>query len=326
MSPIDFMVEKPKDLLTVFTPALAKPFMEIGMNRNFMGLGIYPEDYPGQKTPNFQKFWPSASGTSQAVTKFLSDKTFGDAVTGGGIDVSPEAVDHVAAYYAGGLGTFVTKLDSIFSRALNIKPTGKDVGWEDVPIARRLVKNVSPEARRSIAYDRLTKIEQYVDNIKRADAYAAKQGKPEAWEMARKKRKKLQAYLDMEGRAKSLRKTLKGYRDERNFIYDSKKGKARHNALKKLREREAVTVNRFNRYYGEKTAYLKEKRSLSFFSEAHAEMLARERIQDSLKGPLSEYLSVMDGSGERFQPVELESIVGDVSPALEEILRTIRVH
>lgn len=116
----------------VVSPWFTDPFVEVSENRDFADRRIYPEAYPGETTPEYQRT-QRATGLSVALSKFASEMFGGTPARRGDVEIPPDALDHLSAESVGGLGRFTQR---VFKTAGSILE-GKAPLWRDVPIANK---------------------------------------------------------------------------------------------------------------------------------------------------------------------------------------------
>jgi|13_taG_2_1085334.scaffolds.fasta_scaffold00442_8 hypothetical protein len=117
----------------MFTPTIAKPFVQAATNRNYKDAPIKPEDSPvSPKLKESSKFFKTARGSSKAVTDYLNKVSGGTEVVSGKVDISPEIIDHYIDFLGGGLGRFVTNSADIPYKIA----TGEDISTNNIPFAR----------------------------------------------------------------------------------------------------------------------------------------------------------------------------------------------
>lgn len=140
------------DILRTLVPTVLKPMYELQTNKNFMGTPIMPEQDPfGVKKPESERSFRSVSLASKMFAQELNSLTGGNAARSGAIDVSPEAFDHWAQFVTGGSGTFIQRSADTFYRALS--GDGKDIRWNDIPFARRLIEGNNEYYTRTRYYE-----------------------------------------------------------------------------------------------------------------------------------------------------------------------------
>lgn len=126
------------DILDMVVPTVLKPYYELQVNKNFLGNPIKPTENPFDDTPKpeSERYFRNVSTISKYMTKWMNDLTGGNAVRPGAIDISPESVDHFAAFVAGGAGAFVGRANDFVMKVAR----GEPVTWNNAIIARRLIE------------------------------------------------------------------------------------------------------------------------------------------------------------------------------------------
>ena len=125
---------------TTVAPFFADPFVELAQNENFAGNTIYPA-FPKTGAPDSQVFYPSATLTSRYVAETLNAMTGGDFRQPGLIDVSPETMDHLAAYVGGSAAAFWGRNADIVGKVLSGKT--EEIEQQDVPFVRVLTTPIT---------------------------------------------------------------------------------------------------------------------------------------------------------------------------------------
>lgn len=100
------------------SPVISDPVVEMAENKNWLGNPIYPKDYGNQSEPDAYVHFRSASEVSKWVAQSLNSLTGGDFRESGSVDVSPETLDHLAAFVVGSAGTFWGRSIDITAKAL----------------------------------------------------------------------------------------------------------------------------------------------------------------------------------------------------------------
>ena len=91
--------------LQMVSPTILDPFVELKTNEDWKGDQIVPTFGKVDKRPESQKYRQSVSPVYREITDFLNRTTGGDEVRPGAIDVSPEAVEYIVDFLAGGVGS-----------------------------------------------------------------------------------------------------------------------------------------------------------------------------------------------------------------------------
>lgn len=118
-------------------PTLADPFVQIFENKNWAGSPIMPEGSPfDNPPPDSERYFKSATQPARDIAAWLNQHTGGSQITPGGIDVSPETLDHFWDFALGGLGRFLSGTGSTIHDVV-VKPD--DLELKEVPFLRRIV-------------------------------------------------------------------------------------------------------------------------------------------------------------------------------------------
>lgn len=134
------------DIVRTVTPTIGAPFVDIAYERNVFGSKLMPEPrYPGQ--PDSERYWNSVHPTARIAAEQLNKLTGGSGIKPGITDISPETIEHLFGEFTGGAGRFW--LDRLPNLIVNASQ-GKDIEFNDIPIARRLVGEPFGFANRTV--------------------------------------------------------------------------------------------------------------------------------------------------------------------------------
>ena len=154
-----------QDLLAMLIPSVADPPAEVARNRNFFDSNIRP-DYPNDRRPDSEKYFPNVSDTSRAISEWLNNATGGNQFREGAISISPENIDHMVMGYLGGLGRLFTRTQSVVNDLMG----GKAPEAEDTPFVRQVFGRTSGEMPTWRAYKRIREdvhaLEYEIDGMK----------------------------------------------------------------------------------------------------------------------------------------------------------------
>jgi len=113
-------------LIQSITPTAIKPIVELGMNKNWRGAPIKPEQFPfGPKKKESELYFSTVRKPSRKVTEFLSEL--------GVAEISPEIIDYTVDFLGGGLGRFITNSGELIYDVA----TGEDVPEYRIPFYRQ---------------------------------------------------------------------------------------------------------------------------------------------------------------------------------------------
>lgn len=144
-------------LVTLVTPSMLDPIVDLSQNRNFMGSPILPEKSPyGPPDPEHQRYFGGVGTYWVGLSEILNTATGGDDVREGAVSISPGTFEYLFGTVVGAAGSFVDRVASIPTKAGD--PT-YDFGARDVPFARKVVGGPDPWYDRGAYYERIGTIE-----------------------------------------------------------------------------------------------------------------------------------------------------------------------
>jgi hypothetical protein len=118
-------------LLNFFAPTLLDPAADIATNTDYFGEDIMPRSYDDTQ-PNSDRYKPNIAPWAKAITDFLNEATGGSPERKGAIDWSPEWVEHIFDFAAGGVGRLISRSSTVADNLMK----GDDVDANKVPFAR----------------------------------------------------------------------------------------------------------------------------------------------------------------------------------------------
>jgi GNAT superfamily N-acetyltransferase len=123
-------------LLQIMTPTILDPVMEMAINEDWLGRPIRPESPYGDYGPDAYKAFASVRSSSAAISEGMNVATGGSRAESGAIDVSPEYLDHVFNFIAGGAGRFVGDVADIAGKVVTGQTS--DIRGSSIPFAGNL--------------------------------------------------------------------------------------------------------------------------------------------------------------------------------------------
>ena len=238
--------------------------------------------------------------------------------------MSPEAIDHIAKYYSGGLGDFVLRHFPFFGSNWQAESRGLEptrVSPERWPFIRKVLKEETVAARKGVAYNRMAEIGKAKERVD----YAIEQLGLEPSEGNRaflnKEREWAQPYLRLENLMKTTRKQLRKVKQQREVVYARKEGKEKARLLKQLREADDRIVTAFNNAYARSMKKVEQPRALFIISDAGA-----APTQEQLRQAIQHRPDAVTDIAERMTPREIADAVRPISPALTNILMGLQDH
>ena len=228
--------------VSMVSPTIADPFVNLAQNKDFTGRSIYMEQFPNDpgKARAYQH-WNSTSPVWQTVAQTLNDWTGGNEIRPGFINYSPDTMEYLYNYYTGGLGRFV---DRTLSAPWSVgKPmmegTFDGSTLEALPAVRRLYAMPSTRGQLGVFLDKFKKVQ-----LARAELKAAIDARDEEW--MQRVRDKYGEELRMYAPANSINSARRKISDLRESISENPdltfEEKARR--LEKLLERETALIMR----------------------------------------------------------------------------------
>lgn len=146
-------------------PTLARPFAEIDANINYAGNAIMPPLDPYDKTPlpDSRRSFRTVGSGYRLAAEAMNDITGGSARKPGFVDISPESLEHIGEFMAGGVGRFV-------ANSFGADLVKEEVKLRDVPvvgpIAGRFVRQSDAEQRTiSEFYSNVAKVAMYKEDL-----------------------------------------------------------------------------------------------------------------------------------------------------------------
>lgn len=219
------------------TPTLFRSITQVAVNEDFAGRPVYKENLPfGTPKPDSTLAFRSNPDAYQGFTRFLNELTGGSDYRSGGIDVSPEVLQHVVNFYGGGAWGFAEKTGD-FVRRLT---TGEDVERYRVPFAGRFASSISEYGDIQNFYERRDEVGQYAKEFEdlpldEVEDYYVKYG----------------PMIEMFDLAKDVEENLSALREVRDIIEadESLTAVERQEKLKELEEVMDAEVDYFNLEY-----------------------------------------------------------------------------
>lgn len=127
-------------VIKAVTPTMLDPWVEVGLNEDWMGRQIVPRNAYGDYGPDAYKYYDGASDAALAVADILNRATGGNQAQSGLIDISPEEIDHIWAFHVGGLGRFTG--DVVDTASAIIRNDPDDIETFNIPFGNKLVSEV----------------------------------------------------------------------------------------------------------------------------------------------------------------------------------------
>lgn len=157
-----------RDAVAGVMPTIAKPAVQIAVNRTSFGGPLRPENNYKPNQPDSEKVWrKTRGGFYDDIAKGLNSATGGDVATSGLIDVSPEHLKLMATFLTGGSGRFLADTYGTGGEVLS----GDGVTWENAPIVRMFYRTTDVDDYRARFYqqaDEVKALQEKVSTYKKA--------------------------------------------------------------------------------------------------------------------------------------------------------------
>ena len=149
--------------LKAVTPTVILPAVELATNSNHFGSPIYRENFPmGAQKPDSAMPMRNTTEISKGIAEFFNAATGGTQRVSGGIDFSPDSLDYLVGYAAGGLGRFIGRTFNL----TNVLGDGiQEEDYREIPFVRQVLGAPSNYAVVDRYYSHKFDIEQYVKEL-----------------------------------------------------------------------------------------------------------------------------------------------------------------
>ena len=155
-----------ENMANFVAPTVADPFIEIMRNENYAGVPIYKQQYPGDQSPDSQRYFNSVSPSARWVTDNLNSLTGGTSEMSGFVDWNPEIMDYWFEYLTGGIGRFVQRTGELPAR-IYTDGFNEDLTRE-IPFVRKAIGSVSERENIGLFVEKRDRILNVGSEIKAA--------------------------------------------------------------------------------------------------------------------------------------------------------------
>jgi hypothetical protein len=221
--------------LKTITPTILTPFVQLGVNENFYGAPIYPENHGfGIPDPKSSMSRRSTKAHWKAIAEWMNEATGGSRYQSGAIDIQPDAIGHLFDFTTGSAGAFYSRTADAVKRTV----VGEEVEVRNQPFLRKLQGSVGTYDDMDSFYQRRDKIGQVKNEL------SALRGKEAA-----KFRKENAGMIRMIGPTKYAEKQLKTLRKQLRLAQSGKQTKAKKARAEAIQERMDKIVDNFNKQF-----------------------------------------------------------------------------
>ena len=201
-----------ENMANFVAPTVADPFIEIMRNENYAGVPIYKQQYPGDQSPDSQRYFNSVSPSARWISDNLNSLTGGTSEMSGFVDWNPEIMDYWFEYLTGGIGRFVQRTAEAPAR---IYTDGFDEDLSrEIPFVRKIIGSVSERENIGLFVEKRDRILNVGQEIKAAQ---------EAGDRARflRAREKYSEEIALLPRIKAINNAIKKISRQQNAIRDN---------------------------------------------------------------------------------------------------------
>ena len=201
-----------ENMANFVAPTVADPFIEIMRNENYAGVPIYKQQYPGDQSPDSQRYFNSVSPSARWVTNNLNSLTGGTTEMSGFVDWNPEIMDYWFEYLTGGIGRFVQRTGELPAR-IYTDGFSEDLTRE-IPFVRKAIGSVSERENIGMFVEKRDRILNVGSEIKAAQ---------EAGDRSRlmRAREKYAEEIALLPRIKAINNAIKKISRQQNAIRDN---------------------------------------------------------------------------------------------------------
>lgn len=240
-----------EDFLNFVAPTILDPLVSIGLNQDFAGRAIVPNDRGfGPPKPDSQKYWSTTNPLAIGVADWLNTLTGGTPVIPGAVDISPNTIGFLANYAVGAAGAFVGRTYQTATQTIPQSLTGElaELDIRTVPFARKVFGNVTERNNLEQYFERTNTVLRARQEFDDANRF----GQPERAERVMRDYPRELAISDA---MKDLTRARGQISSEinllRNFRGEGLSDQERRDRIKLLQQRQNELVSTANRIYRE---------------------------------------------------------------------------
>jgi len=156
-----------ENLFNFAVPTAFDPFVEIMRNENYAGVPIYKQAYPGDDSPDSQRYFNNVSPSAKWIAENLNSLTGGTSEISGFVDWNPEIMDYWFEFLTGGIGRFTKRTFVDVPTTAYAEGLSQDLARE-VPFVRKLYGTVSDRENIGIFVEKRDKVLRVAAEIKAA--------------------------------------------------------------------------------------------------------------------------------------------------------------
>jgi hypothetical protein len=124
-----------------FAPTVVDPFIDVMQNEDFAGKPIFKEAFPGDRSPESQRYWSTTNPSAIWVAQNINSLTGGTSAIPGFIDLSPDVMNFWLEFATGGVGRFVQRTAELPVRVFD-EGLDEEI-YREIPFVRKIIGSVS---------------------------------------------------------------------------------------------------------------------------------------------------------------------------------------
>lgn len=129
----------------MLTPTIARPAVDLAVNKNFAGNPIQPEKSGfGASSPDSYNYFNSVNPIAKSIAQEANKLTGGNMYKSGMADVSPETIEYLFETATGGVGKFFNRV---------YKTASGNAETNDIPFMRNFIGEATDKSKQSKVYD-----------------------------------------------------------------------------------------------------------------------------------------------------------------------------
>lgn len=132
------------DIVSSFTPDVAKPFAQLIRNKDYTGRPIYKENNFNEYMPEWTKTYNGTSKWLKGLSEWANEITGGNKYKRGLINFNPAKIEHLFESYFGGMAKTINQTSNTLVAGIESAIEGEkseDLIWRNAPILNRFVND-----------------------------------------------------------------------------------------------------------------------------------------------------------------------------------------
>jgi hypothetical protein len=224
-----------------FAPTVVDPFIDVMQNEDFAGKPIFKEAFPGDRSPESQRYWSTTNPSAIWVAQNINSLTGGTSAIPGFIDLSPDVMNFWLEFATGGVGRFVQRTAELPIRVFD-EGLDEEI-YREIPFVRKIIGSVSTREDYGRYIEKRDEIllageelKEAVDNQDRERALAAR-------ERFAEELRYLPRVRAVDNAIRKVNRQMNQVRDNRNLSDER-----RREIMDRLDERKQLLISRGNQF------------------------------------------------------------------------------